>query len=56
MISPGLRQADYLSHMLEAAALAHGYFDINLDIVWDTVKQALPELERQLRQVQKSLQ
>lgn len=118
MTSRGLRQADYLSHMLEAAALAqgylegmakadfledkrtqqavilnimvigeaatkladeypevaarfpqvewksmrgmrnrlaHGYFDINLDIVWDTVKQALPTLENQLRQIQNSL-
>lgn len=24
--------------------LAHGYFDINLDVVWETVKSALPEL------------
>ncbi|WP_311969732.1 DUF86 domain-containing protein [Pseudomonas baltica] len=24
--------------------IAHGYFDINLDIVWDTLKLALPEL------------
>jgi uncharacterized protein with HEPN domain len=24
--------------------IAHGYFDINLDVVWDTVKVALPEL------------
>lgn len=118
MTSRGLRQADYLSHMLEAASLAqgylegmskpdfledkrtqqavilnvmvigeaatkladeypelverfpqvewksmrgmrnrlaHGYFDINLDIVWDTVKQALPELEHQLIQIQKTL-
>jgi uncharacterized protein with HEPN domain len=35
--------------------LAHGYFDINLDIVWETVKQALPELESQLRQIQQAL-
>ena len=28
--------------------IAHGYFDINLDVVWDTVKTALPELLRQL--------
>jgi uncharacterized protein with HEPN domain len=35
--------------------LAHGYFDINLDIVWETVKQALPVLESQLRQIQQSL-
>jgi uncharacterized protein with HEPN domain len=118
MTPHGLRQADYLSHMLEAAILAqsyveglgkanflgdkrtqqavilnimvigeaatkladeypefvsrfpevewksmrgmrnrlaHGYFDINLDIVWETVKQALPELENKLRQIQQSL-
>lgn len=24
--------------------IAHGYFDINLDIVWDTVQSALPPL------------
>jgi uncharacterized protein with HEPN domain len=35
--------------------LAHGYFDINLDIVWETVRQALPVLESQLRQIQQSL-
>ena len=23
--------------------MAHGYFDINLDVVWDTVQAALPE-------------
>jgi uncharacterized protein with HEPN domain len=28
--------------------MAHGYFDIDLNIVWDTVKSSLPELERQL--------
>ena len=32
--------------------MAHGYFDANLDIVWDTVQQALPELEAQLVQLQ----
>jgi uncharacterized protein with HEPN domain len=30
--------------------MTHGYFDTNLDIVWDTVQTALPELERLLRQ------
>jgi len=35
--------------------LAHGYFDINLDVVWETVRQALPELENQLRQIQQTL-
>ncbi len=29
--------------------IAHGYFDINLDLVWDTVGTALPELLQQLR-------
>jgi len=28
--------------------IAHGYFDINLDIVWDTVQTALPVLLKQL--------
>jgi uncharacterized protein with HEPN domain len=28
--------------------MAHGYFDIDLNIVWDTLKSSLPELERQL--------
>ena len=28
--------------------MAHGYFDINLDIVWDTVQTSLPDLEREL--------
>ena len=31
--------------------IAHGYFDINLDVVWDTVQTALPELLRQLHAV-----
>jgi uncharacterized protein with HEPN domain len=24
--------------------IAHGYFDIDLDVVWDTVRSALPQL------------
>lgn len=28
--------------------ITHGYFDINLDVVWETVQSALPELLRQL--------
>lgn len=28
--------------------LAHGYFDINLDVVWDTAQTALPDLLAQL--------
>ncbi len=28
--------------------IAHGYFDINLEIVWETIKTALPELIKKL--------
>ena len=28
--------------------MAHGYFDINLELVWDTVQTALPDLAKQL--------
>ncbi|MFB1490635.1 MULTISPECIES: DUF86 domain-containing protein [unclassified Thiocapsa] len=28
--------------------IAHGYFEINLDVVWDTVQTALPALLKQL--------
>ncbi|MBN9430187.1 MAG: DUF86 domain-containing protein [Burkholderiales bacterium] len=28
--------------------IAHGYFEINLDVVWETVQTALPELLKQL--------
>ncbi len=28
--------------------IAHGYFDINLDVVWDTLQTALPALAQQL--------
>lgn len=31
--------------------IAHGYFEINLDVVWDTVQSALPELLKQLAAV-----
>ena len=30
--------------------IAHGYFDINLDVVWDTVQIALPDLLKKLNQ------
>ncbi|SEH85920.1 Uncharacterized conserved protein, contains HEPN domain [Rheinheimera pacifica] len=35
--------------------IAHGYFDINLDVVWDTTKQALPQLHLQLKHLVSSL-
>jgi uncharacterized protein with HEPN domain len=36
--------------------VAHGYFDINLDLVWDTVQVALPELLEQLRSIRRDAQ
>lgn len=30
--------------------MTHGYFDTSLDIVWETVRTALPDLEHQLSQ------
>jgi uncharacterized protein with HEPN domain len=31
--------------------LAHGYFDINIEVVWSTLDQALPDLRAQLREI-----
>jgi uncharacterized protein with HEPN domain len=28
--------------------IAHGYFDIDLDVVWETIQTALPALRDQL--------
>jgi len=35
--------------------IAHGYFDINLDIVWDTVQTALPPLMERLTAIRNEL-
>jgi len=35
--------------------IAHGYFEINLDVVWETVQSALPALMDQLPAVRASL-
>ena len=35
--------------------IAHGYFDINLDIVWDTVQTALPALVEQMTAIRDEL-
>lgn len=32
--------------------LAHGYFDVNLDVVWQTVQSAVPALEAALARIQ----
>jgi uncharacterized protein with HEPN domain len=31
--------------------MAHGYFDINLDTVWETVQTSLPDLQEKLRKI-----
>jgi uncharacterized protein with HEPN domain len=31
--------------------MAHGYFELDLDIVWDTVQSAIPDLEAKLRSI-----
>ncbi|MCK9512163.1 MAG: DUF86 domain-containing protein [Pigmentiphaga sp.] len=31
--------------------MAHGYFAVNLDVVWETVQEWLPELLKQMRSV-----
>ena len=36
--------------------IAHGYFDINLDVVWDTVQTALPDLLEQLPALLKAVE
>ena len=40
------RLPDYLDHGRNR--IAHGYFDINLEVVWDTIQTALPVLKSQL--------
>jgi len=34
--------------------IAHGYFEINLDVVWDTVQTALPQLLESLPDILKN--
>lgn len=35
--------------------LAHGYIDVDLDMVWETVQSALPQLEQALGKIQNGL-
>jgi uncharacterized protein with HEPN domain len=35
--------------------LVHGYFEIKSDVIWETIKTRLPEVERLLRELLKSL-
>jgi uncharacterized protein with HEPN domain len=40
--------ATRVRHAIDTHRLAHGYFDIDLDVVWVTVTQRLPELRTAL--------
>jgi uncharacterized protein with HEPN domain len=33
--------------------MAHGYFDVDLDVVWDTVQVSLPELMEQMSSIRR---
>jgi uncharacterized protein with HEPN domain len=33
--------------------VAHGYFDVNLDVVWDTIQIALPDLLSRLERLRR---
>lgn len=35
--------------------IAHGYFEVDLDVVWDTVQTALPQLLKQLSDIDNGL-
>jgi len=34
--------------------LIHGYFEVNLDILWNTIKKDLPKLQKQLQTIIKN--
>ena len=34
--------------------IAHGYFDINLEVVWNTLSDSLPELQQHLQKLEAS--
>ena len=45
------RHPEILWHQMKGMRnrMAHGYFELNMDVVWDTVQLALPDLEANLR-------
>lgn len=34
--------------------IAHGYFDINLQVVWETLQTALPDLKSKIQEIRNS--
>ena len=59
-ISPAVREAHPETAWSKMAGmrdrLIHGYFDVNLDIVWETVTQDLPMLISQIEPIVRSLE
>lgn len=47
-------QSDIPWHQMKGMRnrMVHGYFETNLDLVWETVQVFLPDLERKLQQAQ----
>ncbi len=36
---------NFYKHPHEISGLAHGYFNVDLEVVWKTIERDLPELE-----------
>jgi uncharacterized protein with HEPN domain len=59
------RHAEFVAHHVELPwrnmrgmrnRVTHGYFGINLDVVWETVQTALPDLLGRLSRLQNDVQ
>ncbi len=50
------RLADYLAHIIEAIEridrYTHGYFKVDLELVWKTIRRNLPALCQQVRELE----
>ena len=57
-LSPGLklRHEDIPWHEISGMRnrLIHGYMDVNLEIVWDTVEKILPDFLARIREIQET--
>ncbi len=46
-----LRVPEYLGHIVMRNRVSHGYFTVDLEIVWKTIKRDIPELEEQAKRL-----
>ena len=44
-----IQQAVIISLMTIGNLLVHGYFEVDLDVVWETTRTAIPKLRQSLR-------